>query len=87
MWSLHRIPVLAWSRLMLPDHADRPRRAPPLPGSLLPAAVKAAGGQVLPNGSGVAVGGWTITTGHGPITSAPPSPPPPLLHRACSASG
>lgn len=27
---------------------------------------------MLPDGSGVSVGGWTISTGHGPITGAPP---------------
>lgn len=52
---------------------------------MLLAAVKAAGGQVLADGSGVSVGGWTITTGHGPITGAPPPLPPCRLvppHRA-----
>lgn len=53
-----------------------------------PAAVKAAGGQVLEGGSGVRVGGWTITSHKGPITGAPPPPLPPsagLSPAACLA--
>ena len=41
MWSLHRTPVLAWSRLMLPDHADRPGAPQPLP---VPAPCSGQGG-------------------------------------------
>jgi hypothetical protein len=41
------------------------------------AAVKAAKGEVLEDGSGVRVGGWLITTHKGPITRAslPACPP------------
>ena len=47
----------------------------PRPAPAPPAAVKAAGGQVLEGGAGVRVGGWAITSRKGPISGAPPPPP------------